>query len=163
MTSTFVTDGTLGTNVSETSTSAKFALGQRVTANEGAEWIYVQADAAGITGEGYAVLIDEAFAADMIDTTNSATGRGQMVGVAKTAFAANEFGFVQIAGVANIRVAANAAANARLNTTATAGQLDDDGTAGSEEIEGIVLTTANGGAAGTAEGVLTNARVGATL
>ena len=143
--------------------AAEFKLGTTSMGDEDSCWVYVQADAGGITGEGYVVLIDEAFSADMLDTTNSASGFGQRCGVAKAAFTASYYGWVQVRGVANIRVAASAAANAALNSTATAGQIDDDGTTGAETIDGIVLTTANGGSAGTAEGVLDDPRVGATL
>ena len=163
MTSKFATDGVVDVNLITPTTDAKQELGFRVVGNDGSDWIYVQADAAGITGAGYCVLVDEAFAADMIDTTNSAAGFGQFVGVAPAVFAANEFGYVQISGVAIVRVAASAAANTALNTTATAGQLDDDAGTGAEVVTGVTLTTANGGSAATAAAVLNNASVGATL
>lgn len=153
----------IGTQFTEESATAKFAVGTRATDSaNGKEYIYVRADAGGVTGAGYVVLIDESYAADMIDTTNSGTGFGQMVGVAPLAVTASYYFWAQIGGVANVRVAASAAANVALNTTATAGQLDDDGTSGSEDIDGLVLTTANGGAAGTAAGILNNPLVGAT-
>ena len=151
-----------GAKLTDPTAAAEFALGTRLVGDEGSEFVYVQADAGGVTGAGYVVLIDEAWSADMIDTTNSASGFQQLVGVALAAFTASYYGWVQVKGVANIRVAANAAANAKLNSTATAGQIDDDQTAGSEDIDGIALTTANGGSAATAEGVLNHPTVGAT-
>lgn len=155
----------MGVDLTDDSTTALFELGTRhYDPNTDKEWIYVQADAGGVTGTGYVVLVDEAYAADMIDTTNSATGFGQIIGVSPIAVAASGYFWAQIGGVASVRVAASAAANVRLNTTATAGQIDDDGTAGSEVVENIALTTANGGAAGTAAGVITNVpKCGATL
>lgn len=144
------------------SSTKKAGLLDRFTDTAGAEFVYVQAEGA-ITGAGYVVLIDEAGQADMIETTISATARGQMVGVAQAAFADDDYGWVQIFGTTNIRVAASAAANAVLNTTATGGQIDDDATTGAEVIDRMVLTTARGGSAGTAEGVLFYPTVGATL
>lgn len=98
-----------------------------------------------------------------MDTTNSATTIGQACGVAQVAFADDDYGWLQIYGVTNVQVSASAAANVALNSTATDGQLDDDATTGAEVIDGIVLTTARGGTAGTAPGYLQYPRVGATI
>lgn len=157
-----VTYGPIGANFERTSTDPEFDLGEGAEGENFSKYVYVRADAGGITGAGYVVLINESFTADMIDLTNSATAFGDRVGVARVAFAANEYGWVQVKGIADIRVAASAAANAQLNTTSTAGQLDDDATAGSEDVTGLVLTTANGGSAGTAPGRLNWPDVGAT-
>lgn len=135
-------------------------LGTRVEGTEGSVFVYCQANGA-ITGDGYVVFIDEGFQADMLETTISGTEFGSRVGVAKHAFADNEYGWIQIAGTCDIRVAASAAANTTLNTTATAGQLDDDNLVGSENVDGLILTTANGGSAGNAEGVLNFPTIGA--
>lgn len=128
-----------------------FLLGTRMKGDDGTEWMFVQANGA-ITGAGYVCTVDETFQAAMISTSNDAGG--DLVGVAGTDFADNDYGWVQVLGACVVRVAANAAANVGLNTTATAGQLDDDGTAGSFDINGLVLTTANGGAAATAAAML---------
>lgn len=152
----------LGADPANPTSTQGFALGDCAKGDDGSEFVYVQANGA-ITGDGYVVLIDENWQADMIETTNSATGFGQMVGVAKAAFADDDYGWVQVKGVTPIRVAASCAANTAVNTTATGGQLDDDATSGAEVIDRLVLTTANGGAAGNAEGVLTYPTVGATL
>ena len=155
--------GVIGADFDRPTTQAEFAPGSLTWGDEDAAWLYCRADAGGVSGAGYVVLIDEDFAADMLDTTNSAAGFGQRVGVAAAAVAASQYFWAQVRGVAAIRVAASAAANAALNATATAGQADDDATAGAEIIDGLVLTTANGGAAGTAVGVLDDPRVGATI
>jgi hypothetical protein len=67
---------------------------------------------------------------------------------------AGTYGWVQIYGACNIQVAASCAANVRLNTTATAGQIDDDGTGGAFAISGAILTTAREASAGLAPGML---------
>ncbi len=144
-------------------TGRGFAVGDRYTAFDGKEYVFVLAGAGGFTGAGYVGIIDEAYGAVMADTTTSATARGDIVGVAAAAIAASSYGWLQVKGPCVIRVSASAAANARLNTTATAGQLDDDGSVGAEEITGCVLTTANGGAAATAAGMLNYPAVGVTL
>ena len=159
----FATSNMIGARFDSWTSDAKFELGTVSGGNDGSEWVYVQADAGGVTGAGYVVLIDEDYAADMIDTTNTASAFGQMVGVASAAATASYYGWVQRKGTASIRVAASCAANTAINSTGTAGQLDDDATTGAEVVNGIVLTTANGGAAGTAEGVLDYPSVGATL
>lgn len=144
----------------EVSASGKgFGLGDRYVSHDGKEYVYVQASGA-ITGAGYVVTIDETYQAAMLSTSNDAGG--DLVGVASAAFADDDYGWVQVKGPANIRVAASAAANAALNSTATAGQIDDDGTAGSFDVAGLVLTTANGASAGTAAGVLNYPSVATT-
>jgi hypothetical protein len=156
----FAQDGTLGVALTTTSTTPLFALGTRIRGSGDTEFVYVQANGA-ITGAGYALALDETFQAVMLSTANDA--RGDNVAAPLGAFADDEYGWVQTKGPCQLRVAANCAANARLNTTATAGQLDDDGTAGAFEILGVVLTTANGGSAGLAPCVLNFATQGAAL
>jgi hypothetical protein len=57
-----------------------------------------------------------------------------------------------------------AAKGTRLNTTSTDGALDDDATAGSEAVFGIVLGTATGGSAATnSDAIISYPTVGTTL
>lgn len=148
----------IGANPSESYTLTElqqqgkgFSVGDRFTANDGKEFLFVQAGAGGITA-GFVAIIDETYSAVMVSTSNDA--RGDLAGVAPVAIAASSFGWVQVKGPADIQVLASAAANVRLNTTATAGALDDDGTAGSIQVQGIYLTTARAASAGLAPGVL---------
>lgn len=126
-----------------------FGLGDRYVSHDGKEYVFVQASGA-ITGAGYVVIIDETYQAAMVSTSND--DYGDIIGVAGAAFDDNDYGWVQIKGPCSIRVAASCAANADIGPTATAGQLDD--AAGALVIDGITLTTANGGSAGNAAGVL---------
>ncbi len=137
-----------------------FGLGDRHIDQIGNEYVYVQAGSGGITAN-FVATIDEAYGAVMVSTSNDA--RGDLLGVAPVTIAASSFGWVQVKGVCNVQVAASCAANVRLNTTGTAGQLDDDGTAGSITCDGIVLTTARGAGAGTAPAVLNYAIQGVTI
>lgn len=158
-----------GIDPTTTSTSAQFGLGQlgaNVT-NAGVKvYMYVQADSSGITGDGYVAVVDgSSFQASMATTTTTApgAGAGKSCGVARAAFAASAYGWVQVYGAGTVSVSASCAAYTLINSTATAGQLDDDATAGSEVINGIVLDTANGGSAGTAAGWINWPDVGRTL
>lgn len=151
----------LGANPFQIDTTRQHRLGQIGRGVNGAEWEYVQFNSGSIVA-GHLVVIDRDFVATTI--TTAASPRGNRCGVVMAATAsAGTFGWVQRQGQANIRVLANAAANARLNTTATAGILDDDGTAGSKQIEGIHLQVANGGATANVEGTLNGPIIGVTI
>lgn len=158
----------LGIDPTVVSSTPSFSVGQRganVTSEGVKEYIYVQANGA-ITGAGYVCDIDGSnFDAAMCTTTTTApgTGAGKPVGVARVAFADNDYGWLQIYGPGTIRVSASCAAYTIINSTATAGQLDDDATAGAEVIDGIVLDTANGGSAAVAAGFINYPKVGRTL
>lgn len=115
------------------------------------EFVYGRANGA-ITGLGYACVEQTGFdfaMATVTLTTPGTAGPGSRVGIPQAAMADNDCGWFQVYGKGSLRVLASAAIGTRLNTTATAGALDDDGTAGSEQIFGVVLMTATGGAAAT--------------
>lgn len=140
----YATDGTLGVNLSTTTagTGASFdqgglfALGQRVVATDGSEWVYVHA-AAAVTQYSW-VAIDENF--EIVMGTKALADAGQGVGFAQVAFADNDFGWVCVHANGNIsvRVLAACAADVQLYTSGTAGALDD--TAASQTlIRGTVI------------------------
>lgn len=136
------------------------ALGQKAEGEGGAVYLYVRFAAAQVRGN--AVHLDKDHLATLLTTTSSPLGN--RVGIVRaTTAAANDYGWVQIAGQVGVNVAASAAANIRLNTTATAGRLDDDGTTGAKTIERMFLNVANGGAAAVVEASLTFPTVGATI
>lgn len=130
------------------------------------EYIYGRANGA-ITAAGYACVMATGFDFLMASTTTTAPGQqgpGSLVGVAMAALADNQYGWFQTYGKGSVRTLASAAKGTKLNTTATAGALDDDATAGSETIEGLVLGTATGGAEATnADAYLSYPVVGRTL
>jgi hypothetical protein len=130
------------------------------------EFVYGRADGA-VTGAGYLCVEATGFDFAMATTTNTApgaSGHGSRVGAAQAVLADNEYGWFQIYGKGSLRTLASAAKGTRLNSTATAGAVDDDGTAGSEAIVGVVLGTATGGAAATnADAIFNYPSVGATL
>ena len=120
-----------------------------------------------ITGAGYGVVEQTGFDFIMATTTTTApgaSGYGTRFGAAQAALADNEFGWFQIYGKGSIRTLASAAKGTRLNSTATGGALDDDGTASSEAITGITILTATGGSAATnADAVFSYPSVAETL
>lgn len=157
-------------DVSASSATAQFRLGTvggyDDPTNGYQEFIYGRANGA-VTGAGYLCVEATGFDFAMASTTTTAPGAsgfGSRVGAAQAALADNEYGWFQIYGKGSVRTLASAAKGTRLNSTATAGAVDDDGTAGSEEINGLVLGTATGGAAATnADAVFSYPTVGATL
>jgi hypothetical protein len=130
------------------------------------EFIYGRA-AGAVTDAGYLCVEATGFDFAMVTTTTTApgaSGHGSRVGAAQAALADNQYGWFQVYGKGSVRTLASAAKGTRLNSTATGGAVDDDGTAGSEAIDGLVLGTATGGAAATnADAVFNYPTVGATL
>lgn len=130
------------------------------------EFVYGRADGA-VTGAGYLCVEATGFDFAMASTTNTAPGAsgfGSRVGAAQAAMADNEYGWFQIFGKGSLRTLASAAKGTRLNSTATAGAVDDDGTTGSEAINGLVIGTATGGSAATnTDAIFAYPTVGATL
>lgn len=152
----------VGANLDETYASGdakSFGLGDRFIDDSGKEYVFVTASAA-ITAN-FVCFIDSSYSATMLSTSNDA--RGNLVGVPLATFASGEFGWLQVKGPSTVRVLASAAANVRLNTTATAGALDDDGTVGAMQVQGVYLTTANGGAAANVAAILNYPYVDVTL
>ena len=130
------------------------------------EFVYGRADGA-VTGAGYLCVEETGFDFAMASTTTTApgaSGAGTRCGAAQAALADNEYGWFQIYGKGSVRTLASAAKGTQLNSTATAGAVDDDATAGSEVINGLVLGTATGGAAATnADAIFSYPTVGRTL
>jgi len=133
-----------------------FGLGDIYSTHDGKQFIFCQASAP-ITGAGYVCGIDEANVATML-SASAGGDRGDRVGVAPAAMAANEYGWFQVYGAADVQVAV-AVANALLAATSTAGQLDD---AVGKTVERLTLTAARTGSAGLAAAMLVHPTVGAT-
>jgi hypothetical protein len=156
----------------DTSSQAAFALlttGATDSQSGGTrEYIYVQYAASTDFSVGDVVAISAAGVATPITTANAAPGQsvGRKVGVvvrAVSSLATPQYGWVQVSGIGAIRVLASAVLNTPLNTTATAGVLDDDATAGSRVIDGVVLNATNGGSTALVAAMLNNPFVGRTL
>lgn len=126
----YVTSGMAGVSLTKLTTGtttdgagAEFALGTKVNATDGSEWVYVQAGAA-ITIYS-CVTIDENFQAVMC--TKALVDAGHSIGFNQVAFADNDMGWVctHANGNINVRLFTSCAADVQLYTTGTAGILDD--------------------------------------
>lgn len=154
------------TQVDNVQTQLLGQLGFNATSAGPKGYVYVLVGAGGFTGDGYIVDVDgSSYSAVMSTTTTTApgTGAGKLVGAARAVATAGQYAWIQVYGPGTVRVAASCAAYTLINSTGTAGQLDDDATAGAEVIDGIVLDVANGGAAGTVAGWFNWPKVGRTL
>jgi hypothetical protein len=156
----------IGQNTSTTYTATElsqtglgFGLGDRYTDSVGKEWVWIVAG--GAVAQYDVVIFDETYSGLALSTSNDA--RGDLVGVAPVAIASASYGWVQVKGPTTMNVLASCAANARLNTTATGGSLDDDATTGAMAVDGIYLTTARAASPGSAPGILNYPAVGVTL
>lgn len=142
--------------------------GNRVRDNAGGEWVYakvalnstacVQGNAYHINGAGTAVL-----------ATTTLALRGMYLGFPAVTIPADtvndQYAWFQVHGPCEgIRVAASCVLRVRLNTTATAGLLDDDATSGAKTADGVTIdVTDTTAATSTVAGILSNSAVGATL
>lgn len=155
----------------EVYTSLAFQLGTRgvnTTSTGPKEFVFVQFPASTALAVGDAVLFNSAGVASVCNTTTTTPGdaAGRMVGICRavvTSLAAAQYGWVQRTGASTLNAAASAVRNTALNTTATAGRLDDDATAGAEVVDGISLNTTVGGVAAVTACTLNFPYVGRTL
>ena len=166
--------GVIGIDPTRVTTSPEFALGVRgavedqTTGSGVREYIYVSYPASTARVIGDVVALNASASAVALTVTNSAPGQavGRRVGVVTGTVASSasvQYGWAQVYGIGGVSVLASAVLNTTLNTTATAGALDDDATAGSEVIDGLVLAATNGGAAAVVNAYLNYPFVGRTL
>ena len=135
----FITSGTVGLNLTTVDSTQRVELGKRVTATDGQQYVYVKA-AEAITQYMF-VAIDEDFNASKV--TKALADAGYEIGVAQTAFASADYGFVATKG-SNLtgRVLGSCVADVALYTSGTAGVLDDSSTS-QTKIDGVVLVATN--------------------
>lgn len=147
----YQTSGLVGANpdrvTSGTTTNgerAEFPLGTRVVGPDNTEYVYVQAAAAlmAATTSPNALAIDENFQASLMTTALAADGH-ELGFAPQLIIADNDFFWARVNGTNfNIRVAASAAADTYLRTTATAGRLGTASTASAVVFTGVVLVVA---------------------
>lgn len=137
-----------------------FGVGDRYAAGDGKEYIFVLTGST-VVAQDVVYWVPGTFTASTLSTSNDA--RGNNCGVINHAVTSGDYAWAQVVGSTTANVLALAAANVRLNTTATAGKLDDDGTAGSMQVQGIYLTSTNGGSTAATACHLTNPFVDVTL
>lgn len=141
----------IGPNPALSQDAAMVALGTTHTDKAGREFVYVEADAA-ITA-GMMCIIHGDFGAQGVTDTLAAhdAGAGKICGLAVAAIASGDFGWLARKGTgADFLVNLVGACDdfQPLAPTSTAGSLDnqDAGSATAPRVEGVVITTASGGA-----------------
>ena len=141
-----MTQQLVGIDVTKWGADQEFALGTKVTTNDGKVYEYVQLGTGGVTGDGYVCSIGEDGQAIMADTDVAGSIlEGDRVGVAEAAGADDDYGWLQIYGPCGIRSEQDALANKKLGPTGDAGQVDDAAAIGIF-INGIHFGTATGDA-----------------
>ena len=124
------------------------AIGTRMMGTDSSTWLYITAGSA--IAQYDVVTVTEAFSG--VPCTKALIDDGHIVGVAPEAISSGEYGWVQLTGVVTMNVLASAAADVTLYSSATAGSLDDASTS-QTAVNGLFLTTARGGTAGSAPGL----------
>ena len=144
--------GSFGVNAKKTWDGTTIPLPAKVgtigAAPEG-EYMFVQADGA-VAQYAFVKISDDSQAVEL--TTTNAGSNNLQVGVAQIAAADNEYLWVWVGGVAGGGVgsgvkgkaAASYAADANLNTTATAGVADDASTTKIQNVVGLTTLTGAG-------------------
>lgn len=142
---------------------APITVGQRIIADAGAEWVYVQvASSKSCTAGDFVVVTNHS--TWQIDHLSNTTGKnflGSMVGVAGATATAGQYLWIQVRGyVASVNCATSSTAFTTLHTSSTAGRSTTTGSAGNSAIinGAVILATA---ASNTAAANLSGATVGA--
>jgi len=144
----FVSQSTIGVQLGNSDgATALFGVGQHITANNGAEWIYVQATSALTTGTVVAVntsyIAIPANATNLFGVAGGVPNSGSQLAFAQGTFAAADFGWVCVRGqpmyvlVSNVSTLGaalyiNAGFSGSLTTAAASGT-----------IAGVILLTAS--------------------
>lgn len=115
------------------------ALGTRGRDDLGNSYILLEAGAA-ISEKGYVGSWDENFEFTLVDTSNDVPGLPLAANVGLPEADGDRFWAI-VEGIGDLRVLADAAADSALNTTGTAGVLDDDGSTDAFIVEGLHLMT----------------------
>lgn len=135
-----------------------FGLNDRYLDHDGNEYVFVQATEI-ITGAGSLCVLDNTGQATMLDTSSDTFGL--RIASPLSAYADNDYGWMQIYGNGYVSLAATVAANTQLMSTATGGVMDDTSTG--VRADGVVALAATSGGAATVAAFLQYPRVGDTV
>lgn len=150
----------IGLDLTGTHASAERAVGSFSFDKSGKGYVYVAFGATHAAGDF--ILVDGALATSAMTVTTSGAALQFSVAVALFATSASTYGWVQVFGLnPALNVATGAVVTALLNSTATAGRIDDDGTTGAEVVTGVTIAAT--AASNTAAGFLNYPKVGRTL
>lgn len=122
-----------------------FRLGTRIVSHDGKIWAYVQCNSAVAKGDVVNVPSGTNIAVGLTTATSAAS---ETIGVAPTAFASGDYGWVQVYGRCVVSVLGSCVKDVTLYSTTTAGNLDD-ATASNYQVTGIQLLSTNPTASAT--------------
>ena len=142
----FNTDGRIGiADLDTVDTTARVPLGTRITGYDTVtqqEGTFVYVQFAATTTVGQVVRLDSTNKAVLFDNDNDANLGGSIGWACGASYAADEYGWVQVAGKIKAK-AGTVAANGKVFGTATAGTVDDAAVNGCQ-ILGAKFATADG-------------------
>ena len=145
----YTTQGAVGIDFDGgTESTPSQPLGSRMVGTDASTWLYVTAGSA--VAQYDVVAVTEAYSA--VPITKALVDSGELIAVAPEAITSGEYAWVQLNGICTINVLASAAADVILYSSATAGSLDDTATSHTR-VDGIKLSTARGGTAGSAPAI----------
>lgn len=157
------TASTAGTWNENVQPGPPFAAGTVTNMQNGGVAVYAKLSTGGATGQYYAIVAPAAAWSAAVMMSNSVGALGDPVGswLGNGAAVSGDYGWVQIKGAGSI-FANTASANVAMQSTATAGEVDDANGAGTKVLTSLWLTTANAGAAAVTACEMNNPTVGAT-
>jgi len=129
-----------------TESTSSQAIGTRMIGTDNSTWLYITAGSA--VAQYDVVAITEGYSG--VPCTKALIDDGHIIGVSPEAISSGEYGWVQLTGVVTMNVLASA--DVTLYSSATAGSLDDTSTS-QTAVNGLFLTTARSGTAGSAAGM----------
>jgi len=141
---TFATDGKIGVDFTQASTTALFGVGTRTQARDGSTWVYVQAD--GLVDLYDVVTIDENYQAT--PATPASAALGDQLGFAQCVIADNSYAWVALNGSPLIvAVSGTSTLSVAIYIGTVSGHLST--TASSGTVAGVALQTASTTSTGT--------------
>ena len=137
------------------------AVGTRVAATEGGEWVRVIAGGSITANDVVIVTTNSSWTVQSMTNTLASSKLGQWVGVAGSTATVGQYLWMQVTGyAAAVNAATGMTGFTAARSTSTAGRIDDTITGGTTvAISGIVLLAT--AASNTAAAILTNPTVGA--
>lgn len=149
----FYQNGSLiGVDLNNTSTTAQFTLGQRVSGSQDTMWVYVQMNGAATTG--MICTMNTGPTATPAITAAALTAENAQIGFAQTAFASGDYGWLCYHGNnVYIRVSGTTSLSGVLYVATTSGCLHT--TSASSTLAGVAMIS-NTSATATNQAVLGN-------
>ena len=152
-----------GTYAENVQPSAPFAAGTRTNMQNGGTAIYCKLSTGGATGQYYCIVAPSSNWGAAVMMSNSVGALGDPVGsfLGSAAAVSGDYGWVQISGTGSIFLN-TASANVAMQSTTTAGEVDDASGSGTKVLTNLWLTAANAGSAAVTACEMQNPTVGAT-